>query len=85
MAKFRTVEEKRKLVLFILSTQPKWQDRIFELRDEQILDPNRLNFIYRYEPLWAVIDAYKGKPLKPRMVCDMWNKLAEAYCNGNHK
>lgn len=82
MAKFRTIEEKRKLVQFILNTKPKPKDRIFELTDEQILNENMLSAIFRYEPLWATIDMYKGKPLKPRMICDMWNKLGEAYCHG---
>jgi len=82
MPKFRSVEQKRKLILFLLQLRPKIKERVLELTDEQILNPTVLGRIYGYEPLWNAIDAYIGKPIKEKMVCDMWNKLAEGYCNG---
>lgn len=78
MAKFRTIEEKTRILRYILSTKPNSKDRPFEFTDLELLAPDNLEKICRYPVLWDYIDLFIGKPLDGHKKSILWNKITEA-------
>lgn len=78
MPKFRNLEEKHKIILYLLSTKPNCKDRPFEHTDEYFAKESTLKRLYKYEPLWDKVDKLIGKPLTERGRCELWNLMTEA-------
>lgn len=80
--KYRTIENKKAIIQYILSLWPKSTERALELTDEQLLSPEGLARLYRHERLWLAVDAYAGKPPTETVRCALMNLIAEAYSVG---
>jgi hypothetical protein len=53
-----------------------------EITDEFLYSDKGMSAMYKYEALWQSIDEYKGKPIVGAVKAILWNKIAEACCNG---
>jgi len=80
MTTFRTIEEKRAILVSLFKKKPKPEDRILALTDEQLR--TELLKLYRWEPLWELVDELKKKPLDSDGEAMLWNEIAQGISFG---
>ena len=75
MSKFRTIDQKKNILISLFKRKPKVDDRILALTDEQLKEA--LPKLYRWEPLWELVDELLGQPLTEDGEAYLWNEIAQ--------